>query len=356
MDQSVCILELLGVLFFVTAWVCSLTTTLMACWLKLNTELLPTESYQVGLWETCVVQELGVLECRPYDTLLGLPPDIRLARILMLTTLSTSLMGFTLVIPGIYVVNSCRATETLKAKRTLKMLGATLCLAAGVLGLVPVSYVAHLTILKFFDESVPDMVPRWELGDALFWGWGASIMHLVAGSLLVTSCLFLQGESCPLPVSIPLQGDPELSPRRRTPTGPPQSRWTAENDRVICCCTVQCWSSSRPSSVDTGRCPTGRCPQDAAPQDAAHRTLPTGRWPTGRCPTRRCPTGHCPTGRCPTRRWPTGPCWLDSLAHFSTACRHPWGPAPASQTPTLLRKAPLFVQRQPVHNAQHRQN
>ena len=100
-------------------------------------------------------------------------------------------------IPGIYVVNSCRGTETLKAKRTLKMLGGTLCFAAGILGLVPVSYVAHLTILKFFDETVPDVVPRWEFGDALFWGWGASFLHLAAGSLLVTSCLCLQGEPCP---------------------------------------------------------------------------------------------------------------------------------------------------------------
>ncbi|KAL6468810.1 hypothetical protein MHYP_G00223340 [Metynnis hypsauchen] len=219
MDPSVCVLELLGIFFSLTAWLCSLTTTLMSCWLTLNTDLLPTESYQLGLWETCVVQELGVLECRPYDSLLGLPPDIRLARILMLATLATSLMGFTLAIPGIYVVNSCKGTETLKAKRTLKMMGGTLCLAAGILGLVPVSYVAHLTILKFFDETVPDVVPRWEFGDALFWGWGASFLHLAAGSLLVTSCLCLQGEPCPLPTSIPLQGghnDPELSLRRRS--------------------------------------------------------------------------------------------------------------------------------------------
>ncbi|KAL7866596.1 hypothetical protein AOLI_G00144100 [Acnodon oligacanthus] len=219
MDPSVCVLELLGIFFSLTAWLCSLTTTLMSCWLTLNTDLLPTESYQLGLWETCVVQELGVLECRPYDSLLGLPPDIRLARILMLATLATSLMGFTLAIPGIYVVNSCKGTETLKAKRTLKMMGGTLCLGAGILGLVPVSYVAHLTILKFFDETVPDVVPRWEFGDALFWGWGASFLHLAAGSLLVTSCLCLQGEPCPLPTSIPLQGghiDPELSLRRRS--------------------------------------------------------------------------------------------------------------------------------------------
>ncbi|XP_072516860.1 putative claudin-24 [Salminus brasiliensis] len=219
MDPGLCVLELLGVFLSLTAWLGSLTTTLMSCWLTLSTELLPAESYELGLWETCVVQELGVLECRPYDSLLGLPPDIRLARILMLATLVTGLIGLMLAIPGIYVVNSCKATETLVAKRTLKMLGGTMCLAAGILGLVPVSYVAHLTILKFFDETVPDVVPRWEFGDALFLGWAASFLHLVAGSLLVTSCFCLQGEPCPLPTSIPLRGtrgSPELSQRRRT--------------------------------------------------------------------------------------------------------------------------------------------
>ncbi|KAG9267033.1 claudin-22-like [Astyanax mexicanus] len=219
MDPSVCVLELLGVSLSLTAWLGSLTTTLMSRWLTLSTELLPAESYELGLWGTCVVQELGILECRPYDSLLGLPPDIRLARILMLATLVTGVMGLMLAIPGIYVVNSCRGTDSLVAKRTLKMLGGTMCLAAGILGLVPVSYVAHLTVLRFFDESVPDVVPRWEFGEALFWGWAASFLHLVSGSLLLTSCFCLQGDPCPLPGSIPLRGtrdNPETSPERRT--------------------------------------------------------------------------------------------------------------------------------------------
>ncbi|XP_062869340.1 putative claudin-24 [Trichomycterus rosablanca] len=219
MDTGVCILELLGVFLSLSAWLCSLTTTLMSQWLTLSTDLLPAESYELGLWETCVVQELGILECRPYDSLLGLPPDIRLARILMCTTLATGLMSLSFAIPGIYLVNSCKGTETLQAKRTLKMFGGVLCFATGVLVVIPVSYVAHLTVLRFFDETVPDVVPRWEFGCALFWGWTASLLHVVAGSLLITSCLYLQNEQYPMPGSVPLQGrpaSPEMSPRRRT--------------------------------------------------------------------------------------------------------------------------------------------
>ncbi|KAI4875908.1 hypothetical protein NFI96_032895 [Prochilodus magdalenae] len=76
----------------------------------------------------------------------------------------------------------------------------------------------------------------------------------------------------------------------RTPTGPPQSRWTVRDDSSSA--AAQCsvghplvlhqWAQDSAHRT----LPTGRCPQDAAhrtlptgrcPQDAAHRTLPTGR-------------------------------------------------------------------------------
>ncbi|KAJ8407247.1 hypothetical protein AAFF_G00278210 [Aldrovandia affinis] len=176
------------------AWLCSLATTLLPQWLTLSTDLLPTESYDLGLWETCVVQEMGAMECRPYDSLLGLPQDIQLARILMCTALVTGVLALLLPIPGLYLINSCTGPEGRRSKRVLKMLGGVLCLTAGVLGLVPVSYMAHLTVLRFFDDSVPDVVPRWEFGDALFCGWAAGFLHLVAGVLLVCSCLCSQDE------------------------------------------------------------------------------------------------------------------------------------------------------------------
>ncbi|XP_027019797.1 putative claudin-24 [Tachysurus fulvidraco] len=219
MDSEVCVLELLGVFLSLSAWLFSLTTTLMSQWLTLSTELLPAESYELGLWGTCVVQELGVLECQRYDSLLGLPPDIRLARILMCAALATGLLGISFAIPGIYLVNSCKGSETLREKRTLKMMGGVLCFAAGIMALIPVSYIAHLTVLRFFDESIPDVVPRWEFGQALFWGWTAAFLHIVAGSLLITSCVCLQDIPCPLPESVPLRGrhaSPEISPGRRT--------------------------------------------------------------------------------------------------------------------------------------------
>lgn len=205
MDPSIHTLELLGVLLSAGAWFCSLATTLMSTWLTLSTDLLPTESYERGLWETCVVQEHGTLECRPYDSLLGLPSEIKLARILMCVTLATGLLGLLLAVPGMHMVNSCHdRLEDFWCKRAMKMAGGTLCLVAGILGLIPVSYIAHIAVIQFFDESVPEVLPRWEFGDALFCGWTAGVLHLVGGTLLLASCLCLQKESCTTPVPIPL--------------------------------------------------------------------------------------------------------------------------------------------------------
>ncbi|XP_042369164.1 putative claudin-24 [Plectropomus leopardus] len=218
MDPGAHALELSGVLVCGAAWLCSLATTLMSTWLTLSTDLLPTESYELGLWETCVVQDLGTIECRPYDGLLGLPPDIKLARILMCVTLAAGLLGLLLAIPGMRTVNSCHDRLD---KRALKMAAGALCLAAGVLGLVPVSYIAHMAVLRFFDETVPEMVPRWEFGDALFCGWTAGVLHLAAGTLLLASCLCLQKDRCNAHVHVPLV-------RVRTPPGGPHIRTKTE--------------------------------------------------------------------------------------------------------------------------------
>ncbi|XP_056133898.1 putative claudin-24 [Lampris incognitus] len=189
MDACACALEMLGIFVYVGAWLCTLATTIMPQWLTMSTELLAIESYELGLWETCVVQEVGGMECRSYDSLLGLSYDIKLARILMCISLAIGLLGILVAIPGLYLVNSCKGQEGHQTKKILTTMGGVLGILAGVLCLVPVSYVAHLAVLQFFDETVPEVVPRWEFGDALFCGWVGGFLLIVSGLLLVSSCL-----------------------------------------------------------------------------------------------------------------------------------------------------------------------
>lgn len=189
-------LEASGVVLSGGGWLCSLATTLMSTWLTSSTELLPTESYELGLWGTCVVQEQGVLQCRAYGGILGLPLDIKLGRILMCLMLAVGLCGFLLAASSTQLV-SCRHGPLGRHchQKAMKTAGAALCVAAGILGMVPVSRIAHLAVIRYHDKSVPEVVPRWEFGDALFCGWTAGVLHLLAGTLLLISCLCSQTES-----------------------------------------------------------------------------------------------------------------------------------------------------------------
>lgn len=198
MDTCACALELLGMLVYVGGWLCALATTILPQWLTMSTALLPVESYELGLWETCVVQDVGGMECRAYDSLLGLSSDLKLARILMCASLAVGMLGMLVAIPGLYLVNNCREHGGYRTKRTLTITGGVLGMISGVLCLIPVSSMAHFAVMHFFDDKVPDVVPRWEFGDALFCGWAGGFLLLVAGLLLVNPCLCSQVEPQPV--------------------------------------------------------------------------------------------------------------------------------------------------------------
>ncbi|XP_067249186.1 putative claudin-24 [Chanodichthys erythropterus] len=158
-------LEILGMLIGMGGWFCSLAATIMPQWLSLSTE------------------------CRPYDTTLGLDPTWTLARVLMYLSDATCLLGLLLAIPAMSWINCCKSEEGRRTKRCLKITAAVFLCIAGLLVLTPVSYVAHDAVMKFFDETTPHVLSRSEIGYALFVGWAAGILDIVAAvMLLFTSC------------------------------------------------------------------------------------------------------------------------------------------------------------------------
>ncbi|KAM9835975.1 claudin-22-like [Aulostomus maculatus] len=196
MERSRGVVELLGVSLAAAAWLLALAAALLPGWLSASSDLLPTERFELGLWESCVVQEHGALLCRRYDGLLGLPRDLQLARILMCAALAAGMLTLLLAVPGMRAVTGCSRPRELRCKRAMKVSGGAMSVAAGVLALVPVSSVAHQAVQRFFDPSVPEVLPRWEFGDALFCGWTAGVLHLAAGTLLLTSCLCERTPDC----------------------------------------------------------------------------------------------------------------------------------------------------------------
>ncbi|XP_035927216.1 claudin-24-like [Halichoerus grypus] len=175
-------MQFVGLLLSLLGWVLSMITTYLPQWKNLNLDLNEMENWTMGLWQVCVIQEEVGRQCKDFDSFLALPAELRISRILMFLSNGLGLLGLLLSGSGL---DCLRIGETRRGrKKGLLILGGILFWSAGISALAPVSWVAYKTVQEFWDETVPEIVPRWEFGEALFLGWFAGFFLLVGGCLL----------------------------------------------------------------------------------------------------------------------------------------------------------------------------
>ncbi|XP_060103297.1 claudin-22 [Heteronotia binoei] len=179
-------MQLAGILLCLLGWVLSCLTTYLPQWKNLNLELNELEIWTMGLWQACVVQEEGGMQCKEFDSFLALPPELKISRILMFVANGLGLLGLLLSGFGLDCLKVCEQQQDLKKK--LLMLGGILFWISGITAIIPVSWVAHMTVQEFWDETIPEIVPRWDFGEALFVGWFAGFCLIFGGSLM--NCTF----------------------------------------------------------------------------------------------------------------------------------------------------------------------
>ncbi|XP_006752401.2 claudin-22 [Leptonychotes weddellii] len=171
-----------GISLSLLGWVLSCLTNYLPQWKNLNLDLNEMENWTMGLWQACVIQEEVGRQCKDFDSFLALPAELRISRILMFLSNGLGLLGLLLSGSGL---DCLRIGETRRGrKKGLLILGGILFWSAGISALAPVSWVAYKTVQEFWDETVPEIVPRWEFGEALFLGWFAGFFLLVGGCLL----------------------------------------------------------------------------------------------------------------------------------------------------------------------------
>ncbi|XP_062069112.1 putative claudin-24 [Lepus europaeus] len=175
-------MQSLGLLLSFLGWVLSIMTTYLPLWKNLNLDLNEMEHWTLGLWQTCVVQEEVGTQCKGFDSFLALPAELRIARIFMFLCNGLGFLGLLVSGSGLDCLRIGERQQELKKR--LLVLGGILFWTSGITALVPVSWVAHVTVQEFWDETLPEIVPRWEFGEALFLGWGAGFSLLVGGCLL----------------------------------------------------------------------------------------------------------------------------------------------------------------------------
>ncbi|XP_040045679.2 claudin-8 [Gasterosteus aculeatus] len=132
-----------------------------------------------GLWMNCYRQANIRMQCKIYDSLLFLPPDLQAARGLMCCSLALSGLGLLVAVVGMRCTSCIQDND--RAKNVILMVAGGMQLAACVCVLIPVSWTAHVIIRDFYNPLLIDAQRR-ELGEALYIGW-------VTGAFLFASAM-----------------------------------------------------------------------------------------------------------------------------------------------------------------------
>ncbi|XP_033952858.1 claudin-4-like isoform X1 [Pseudochaenichthys georgianus] len=150
----------------------------------IGTHLVVMQVFWEGLWMTCVSEYTGQMQCKLYDALLDLAPDLQAARGLICISLVLGCLGFLIFLLGARCTN-CLSHPRFKARVVLGS-GAIFCLAA-LTTIVAVSWSANSIIRDFHNPRVPEVLKR-ELGAAIYIGFVSSGLLFCGGGILCTSC------------------------------------------------------------------------------------------------------------------------------------------------------------------------
>lgn len=199
-------LQILGVSLAVLGWIGNILICMLPMWKVsafIGNNIVVAQTIWEGLWMNCVVQSTGQMQCKMYESLLALPPELQAARAMIVIAILLSLFGVLLSVVG----GKCTTCIDDKgAKARVAISAGIFFILSGLLCMVIVSFFAHSVIKDFYDPLVP-VSHRRELGPCLYLGWGASGLLLVGGALL----------SCQCPPREDRYNGPKYSPKATSP-------------------------------------------------------------------------------------------------------------------------------------------
>ncbi|XP_039987350.1 claudin-8-like [Xiphias gladius] len=132
-----------------------------------------------GLWMNCYRQANIRMQCKVYDSLLFLPPELQAARGLMCCSVALSGLGLLVALAGMRCTSCVQGNDW--AKTIILLAAGVMQLMACICVLIPVSWTGHVIIRDFYNPLLIDAQRR-ELGEALYIGW-------VTGAFLFASAM-----------------------------------------------------------------------------------------------------------------------------------------------------------------------
>lgn len=195
-------LQYAGLLLGGLGMVGTLAVTIMPQWKVsafIGSNIVVFESLWEGLWMSCRSHTNLRLQCKVYDSLLALPPDLQAARGLMCA--ASALAVPALLLAGLGMRCSRCAGDDGKAKGPVLLTAGLLFIVVGVVVLTPVSWVASSIVTDFYNPTLDDGRKR-ELGEALYLGWVTALL-LVAGGALLSCSSYVGAEGRTYKYSVP---------------------------------------------------------------------------------------------------------------------------------------------------------
>ncbi|XP_034405207.1 claudin-8 [Cyclopterus lumpus] len=177
-------LEIVGLILTLIGLIGTAASTGMPMWRVtafIGENIIVFETRFEGLWMNCYRQADIRMQCKVYDSLLALPPDLQAARGLMCCALALGGLGLLIALLGLQCT-SCINND--RAKRMVLIIAGIMIIMACICILIPVSWTGHVIIRDFYNPLVIDAQRR-ELGEALYIGWVSSAFFFVGG------CMFL---------------------------------------------------------------------------------------------------------------------------------------------------------------------
>ncbi|MBZ3876171.1 Claudin-22 [Sciurus carolinensis] len=121
--------------------------------------------YMLGLWETCVTQDFSGSVRQGHTTPQNLAAERCMVRILLCVSSTTGSLG---LLPIFLELTCLRylSCQNHSLEKSTNVLGGALWFLAGLSTSVPMSYITHVTVQRFWGSVFPINVPRWEYGNA----------------------------------------------------------------------------------------------------------------------------------------------------------------------------------------------
>ncbi|KAM9327694.1 claudin-10 [Pholidichthys leucotaenia] len=159
--------------------VCSTLATEYWTFSEVGSIVLTTSNYYSNLWRDCISDTTGVSDCKDYPSMLALPVFLHACRALAVCAVITGFFGGVLTLIGMKCTK-IGGTEIANARVTFS--GAVTYLASGFCGMITYSWWANKVVSEFVDPNF--RAQKFEIGAAVFVGWGGSIVLICGGGVL----------------------------------------------------------------------------------------------------------------------------------------------------------------------------